>query len=349
MKKTQVTIHDIARELNVSASTVSRALADHPRISKSTKDRIRKLAVKLNYSPNVIASSLRRGKGNIIGIIVPNINRHFFSNVIESIEREAGTAGYNVMICQSQEQYLKEVSHVQTMLNARVDGIITSISTETSDFSHFRAVIERGIPLIFFDRVVKSLSVSYVELDDYKGAYEAVSHLIDEGCKRIAFFGGPQHINIYNNRRQGYIDALLEHKLDIQSNIVFENVLNRAKGYEATASLFTSKNPPDAIFSASDFSALGAILYLKENGIRVPEDVAVAGFANEPFTSLTDPSITTVDQQAVKIGRLAASLFLEQVLDEHPFSVIRQEQVQPELIIRQSSVKLNKTATYLTN
>ncbi len=337
MKKSSVTIHDIAKKLKISASTVSRALADNPRISETTKQKVKKVAESMNYSPNIIASSLRKGKGNVIGVIVPRINRHFFANVIEGIEREAREFGYNVIISQTQERYENEVSYINALLNARVDGIIVSISIETKKYNHFEQVLKKGIPIVFFDRIVDCLSASYVELDDFSGAFDSVEHLIDQGCKRIVYLGGWENINIYKNRKRGYTEALEKANLPIDQALVYPNMLSREQGYNVIQTLLDNKISFDGIFSASDFSALGALLCLKDNHIKIPEDVAVAGFANEPFTDLIDPPLTSVEQFGGKIGSSAVKLLFKQIESQGKEKII--ENIKPKLFIRKSSFR----------
>ncbi len=339
MKSGQVTIHDIARILKISASTVSRALSDHPRISFDTKKRVRALAKRLHYQPNIIASNLRIGKTNAIGIIVPRINRNFFSNVIGGIEEIISNAGYRMMITQTNENYNKEVENIKALINARVDGIIISLSAETKDYNHLKLVQRNGIVLIFFDRVTYKIESGKVVIDDLEGAYNAVNHLISQGCKKIVHFSGPEHLNIYANRKKGYLKALKDNNIDIKDDLIIKNIITKEKGFSACRHLMNKKNKPDAIFAASDFSALGAMIYLKENGYKIPEDVALVGFANEPFTGLLEPGLTSVDQHSNEMGMEAAKLFLEEVQHREASTACRDIIIKPDLIIRKSSLK----------
>ena len=339
MSYTPVTIHDIARLLNISASTVSRALNDHPRISKKTKEKVRQMAGELNYQPNLVASNLRSGKSKIIGILVPRINRYFFSNVIGGIEEVASSAGYKIMIMQSDESYKKEIESIYALLNARVDGILVSISIETRKFDHFDLIRKRGLPLIFFDRSINNSDFSNVGINDFSGGLKAVQHLISQGCRRIAHLAGPEHINIYYNRKKGFEKAHEEAGLPIDSGLVVKDAVTWDKGKEACEYLINLKNPPDAIFAASDFSAVGAMVCLKENGLKIPEDVAVVGYANEPFNAWLEPGLTSVDQHSNEIGKNAARLFLNEVGRLPEDSKSTQIILEPELIIRKSSVK----------
>jgi LacI family transcriptional regulator len=339
MRSPQVTIHDIAKILKISASTVSRALSDHPRISADTKKKVKALAKKLDYQPNIIASNLRIGKTNTVGIVVPRINRNFFSNVIGGFEEVVSNAGYRMMITQTNEDYNKEVENIKALINARVDGIIISLSAGTKEYNHFKLVQRNGIPLIFFDRATEHVESSKVVIDDLDGGYDAVNHLISQGCKRIAHFAGPERLNIYSNRKQGYLNALKKSNIDIRDDYIINNTITKEKGFNACRQLMNLKNRPDAIFAASDFSALGAMIYLKENGYNIPEDIALVGFSNEPFTSLIEPGLTSVDQRSYEIGIEVAKLFLSEVHSDRTRTICRDVIIKPDLIIRKSSLK----------
>jgi len=335
--KTRITIHDIARELNVTASTVSRALQDHPRIGADTREAVKSLALKYNYSRNTLASGLRTGRMNTIGVIVPRTNRHFFSNVIGGIESYVSELGYQVLISQTHENYQKEVSSIRAMVDAHVDGLILSVSLETKDDAHLQLAVEHKIPVVMFDRVIGSGQVNQVVLDDYAGAYNAVTHLLDLGCERIAHFGGPPHLNVYNDRFRGYIDALSAANKQITPEWIKNDVLTEDAGYAASETLFQADIVPDAIFAASDYSALGALLWLKEKGFNVPEEVCVMGFSNEPFTAFTSPSISTVEQPGDEMGRMAASLLIGQIESGDTTLAPQKEVLKTHVIIRESS------------
>lgn len=333
------TIHDIAKELNITASTVSRALNDHPRISEATKKAVLKVAKRLNYQPNHIAAALRNGRSNIIGIIVPTVDRSFFGSVIRGIEEVANKANYNVMICQSHDDYESEVSTVEALLNARVDGIIVSFAKNTETFDHFRKVHDKGIPLVLFDRSFPGLDISRVVIDDYMGAYQATEHLIQQGCSRIAHFTSVKKISIYKERLRGYKEALEAYNLPYRSELVLESYLQFEDGLEGLNQLLRLKEWPDAIFSASAYSAVAAMNLCKEKGISVPEQIAIVGFANEPFTSFCDPPMSTVDQQSMQVGNAAAEIFIEQISVGRERFVPKRIVLTPELIIRKSSLK----------
>ncbi len=335
------TIHDIAKELNVTASTVSRALSGNPRISDSTREAVLDMAKKLNYQHNQIAAALRSGRSYTIGVIVPTADRSFFSKVVRGIEEEASKAGYNVIICQSYDQLEKEQENVEALLRLRADGIIASIAKETKTFEHFQQLKLRNVPLVLFDRVNENLGVSTVVIDDFLGAYKATKHLIEQGCSRIAHFAGLQHINIYRERFRGYTQALFEAGLPVEDSLVlyFKDLLVE-DGNAGMQQLLALENPPDAVFSASDYAALGAMQMLKEKRLRIPEDVALVGFANEPFTSFVEPALSTVDQHSQQMGMAIARLFFEEIQAPKQSRVSRQVILTPELLIRGSSLRL---------
>jgi len=339
MKKEKATIHDIAEKLNITASTVSRALRDHPRISEQTKKAVLRLAQKLNYQPNHIAAALRSGKSNIIGIIVPTVDRSFFSSVIRGIEEIANASHYNVMICQSYDNYDKEVATVEALLNARVDGIIASHGKETKDFSHFLKAKERGIPVVLFDRYNNDLEVSQVVIDDFLGAYKATEHLIQQDCKRIAHFTSTLNISIFKERLRGYREALVNNGLKYDESLVIGSNLQAEDGRNSMLQLLKLKEIPDGIFSSSALSIAGAMQVLKEKNIKVPEQVALVGFSNESFMLFTEPTLTAVDQHSMRMGNAAAEIFLEEISSDRLKFIPQKIVLKPELIIRQSSLR----------
>ncbi|MDP4209750.1 MAG: LacI family DNA-binding transcriptional regulator [Bacteroidota bacterium] len=339
MKKQKVTIHDIARELNTTASTVSRALQDHPRISKATKEAVLELAQRLNYQPNSIASSLRKGKGNTIGIIIPRIDRQFFSSVIRGIEDVASKAGYNVMICQSYDSQEREKTIVENLINGKVDGLLVSLAAGSDDLTHFKLVQSKGLPLIFFDRVPLNLEANKVEVDDYTGAFKAVEHLILQGCRRIIHFCGPRHVSIYRNRFEGYKAALAHYNITFDPQLIFDGVITRELGEKAATEIAQIKPLPDGLFSSGDYSAMGAIIKFKQLGIKIPTDIAVVGFANEPFDDMLQPGLSSVDQGSIEMGHSVANLFLEEIAENHTSTTPKRIVLDAELLIRGSSLK----------
>lgn len=340
MASNRASIADMARQLNVSVSTVSRALSNSASISEATKKRVWQLAQELHYQPNNLAAGLRTGRSNLLGVMVPHIDGHFFSSVMYGIESVASKAGYNVMICQSNEDVVNERKNIDTLIKAQVEGILVSLSRTTHDARHFEKVYKRGIPLVFFDRMLDGVQASAVVIDDHQGAYQVVRHLIEQGCKRIAHFAGPQHLNIYKMRQQGYLDALRAHGLTSDEDLIFTCDMTQEEGMEGMKQLLRLPNPPDAVFSASDFSAVGALQVLKERGIRVPHDIALAGFSNETFTSLTEPRITSVDQHCEQMGQSAVRLFLDIMGDTTGRFSPRRIVLQPEVLLRESSMRI---------
>jgi LacI family transcriptional regulator len=337
MIKRHITIHDIARELNINASTVSRALNDHPRISDATKRLVLDTATRLNYKPNSLASNLRKGAGNTLGIIIPVINRYFFANIIHGIESITNAAGFNLIICQSDENIEKEISSIQTLVKNRVDGILISISAETRNANHFDPAVKTGIPIVQFDRAIESFNSSKILNDDFTGAYQSVTHLIKQGYSNIVHFSGPLYIQLYEKRFLGYKQALEDNHIPFNKNLVFESVINREKGHELMKLILASDLKADALFAASDLSALGALLLLKEKGVAVPQQFGVAGYVNEPFTEFIEPSLTTTEQYGVEIGRTAAQVIVEEINSNNKLAA-RTIIINPRLIIRNSTM-----------
>ncbi|GEO02952.1 LacI family transcriptional regulator [Adhaeribacter aerolatus] len=340
MKNRPVTIKDIARKLNISVSTVSRALRGSSDINPETKKVVLDLAAELDYQPNTIALSLVKSKTNIVGVMIPDITIPFFASAIKGIQEVASAAGYNVMICQSGESEEIEKNNTQALLSSRVAGLIVSVSGQTKNFDHFRNVQRRGVPLVFFDRVPEEIEAAKVLADDYNGAFKAVEHLIQMGNKRIAHLAGPELLKLTQNRKRGYLDALQKHNVPVDPTLIIHSEFNRKKAYEATNQLLDLPNPPDAIFAISDRVAIGAIMALKDRNKRIPEDVAVVGFGNEATSSILDPALTTVMQHPSEMGRIAAQLFLEQVNTDPEKYVPKTEVLNTELILNKSSKRL---------
>jgi LacI family transcriptional regulator len=338
--KKSTTLSDIAIELNMTAATVSRALSDHPEISKSTKEKVRELAKKLNYNPNRIASSLRSGKTNVIGVLIPTAENAFFGSVIHGITKLASKQGYSVLIHECDEDYELEVKGIQTFIGARVDGIIVSLSRNTLNYDHFLEVQKRNIPLVFFDRVPDDLSFPTVVLDAYRGAYLATQHLIDQGYKRIAHISGPLFIKTFNDRYKGYVAALQANKIPLDHTLMHIGDLSIESGREATRQFLQLPNPPDAIFATEDFTALGVLKELKVNKIQIPEEFGILGFCNDVFSEHTTPSISTIDQQTYLMGR-ESFIMLNNMIENGTVSTseIVKTVIDPVLIVRESSMK----------
>ena len=338
-RKNKPTIKDIAKALNISAAAVSKALHDDPRISKKTKEAVRRVAGEINYQPNHLASALRRGKSNLVGVMVPRTNSNFFSSVLEHMELVLSRSGYNTIITQSNESYTKECRNIDALLYTQVDGIIASMANETVDLSYYEKIKTKGIPLILFDRGENDLNVDYIGINDYESSHMIVRHLVSKGCGRIAHIGGYRRTRIFNNRIRGYIDALKKHKLPLNKELLVECNLSVEAGRLHMQSFLKLDQIPDAVYAASDNAALGALQVLNEKGINVPDEVKLIGFGNEPFTSLVSPNISSVDQHSEKIGRIAAETFLERVDDENWQPRLVKHILKSELTIRESSIR----------
>ncbi|WP_372747090.1 LacI family DNA-binding transcriptional regulator, partial [Lutibacter sp.] len=298
---------------------------------------ILKKASELGYQRNSLASKLRTNKTSTIGVIVPRISRHFFSTVISGIEETAYEAGYDVIICQSLEDIKREKKLVETLLSNRVDGILISVSMQTVDADYLKT---NDIPLIFFDRPYNVSESTNVIIDDYKASFEATEHLILGGCKNIAHFSGPQELELYRRRKRGYVDALLKYHLELKSEYIIESKLMKVDGEENAKKLL--KLPKvDGVFSANDTAAISAILFLKKQGVKIPEDIAFVGFSNEPISSVIEPSLTTINQRDFEMGKVAASLLFEQIENHGSRQKVQTEMLNPELIIRKSTKVIN--------
>jgi LacI family transcriptional regulator len=340
-KISKVTIIDIARELNITAATVSRALNDHPGIRDTTRQMVKATASRLNYRHNKVASSLRLGKSNIIGVIIPSAETNFFGSVVHGIEKVANENNYNVLIYQSNELYEYEKKGIQTFLQSQVDGVLASISKETINLDHYSEIRNRDIPLILFDRTNDKLGVSTVEVDDFMGAFQATKHLIENGCRRIAHIAGQQHVNIFNLRLKGYIEALNVHGIVLDDDLISFGKVSVESGRECMKKLLEGPlMAPDGVFAVEDFTALGAMQAIKTAGLRIPDDIAIIGFANEAFGEYLTPSLSTVNQQTVTMGEEAAKLMFEYLrgglqVDMKPKKLV----LTPQLICRESSVR----------
>jgi DNA-binding LacI/PurR family transcriptional regulator len=335
MKSSQITIKDIARELGISPSTVSRALKDHPDISQETKRLVNELAKKLNYRPNIIALSLRSQKSNVIGVIIPEIVHYFFSSVICGIEEVANSNGYSVMISQSSEDYGKEVAACDAFFNGIIDGLLVSVTKETEDYSHFHKLEEEGIPIVFFDRIVEEVTSDRVIIDDFVGAYQATEHLIMQGRRKIVHFEGPQNRLIGQNRLNGYLKAMSDNGVVIDKSLIIP-CDNFHAATIMTQKLIDNKVKFDSIFTVNDFTAAGALKVLQKNHIKVPHDVSVVGFGDDLTAEMLDPALTTVKQPGAEMGRRAMELLIRRIKQTKPDPPIT-EVLKTSLVIRESS------------
>lgn len=338
MKKTRVTITDIARQLSVAPSTVSRALHDHPAIKRETKDAVQALAKKLDYQPNLLALNLLQKKSNTIGVIVPEITSHFFSAIVTGIQDVVGTSDYNIMICLSNESYKEEMTIVKKLSQIQVDGVLVSPSSETKSFGHFKRLQKSGIPVVVFDRDCPGLEADKVLVDDYAGAFQAVEYLINSGCKKIAHLGGPLNLSTTKHRLQGYLDALENANIPIQKKyIAHVQGFSHDDGLKPAKKLFKLSDLPDAIFAMNDNIAISAMHVARKMALRIPDDVSIVGFDDEPHSSYFRPSLSTVWQPVYSLGMLSARILLHRLKDEDEQKGFRQEVFKPELVIRASS------------
>ncbi len=336
MEKAHITIKDIARKLDLSASTVSRALRDHPDIKEETKKRVRALAEELDYQPDSIAQSLKNRRTNMIGVIVPEIRHEFFSGVISGIEDVAYKLGYAIIVSQSNENYERERINVNALISNRVAGLLISISQSTRSSDHFRLLERQGIPFVFFDRVCEDIDASKVVVDDYDGAMQAVGHLIERGYRKIAHLAGPSHLSITQQRLAGYLSALNKHNISPDERLIVYGGLNEEDGYTGFESLWAANRQPDAVFAVNDPVAIGAFSKIKELKLRIPQDVALIGFSDNPITALVDPPISTVSQPVFQLGQTAAEILIKQIQLGEEF-VPRREILKTRLIVRHST------------
>lgn len=312
MNKSQITIKDIARALNVSISTVSRALKDSKEISQETRDKVHAYAKQHHYQPNAMAVNLRASRSNTIGVIVPQFVHYFFSSVLSGIETAARKAGYNIMVAQSNERYEQEVEITKAFFSARVCGVITSLAKETSSYEHYQKLLNHNVPIVFYDRICPHLKTERVVVDDYHGAYTAVEYLIKTGCQRIYFYQADPHLEISKNRRNGYIDAMKKYKMEVTPEMIVW-CDNRERAIEITPQILQSPQRPDGFFAINDDTAAGILHACKMMGIKVPEEVSICGFSDDNIAKSTDPELTTVEQRGEEVGKSAFNILCEKI------------------------------------
>ena len=332
------TIYDIAEALNLSPATVSRGLKDHPAIRKDTRKRILDKAKEMGYQHNSFASNLRRNRTNTIGVIVPRLNSYFMSTVIAGMERVANKSGYNLIISQSMESIDKEIANVKTMYNSRVDGLMVSLAYDTQDIDHFEMLLGKGIPLIFFDRIFEHPNCTNIVIDNYKAGYEVTKHLIEQGCKRIVHITASQKRNVYADRMRGYKHALSDYSIPFDDSLIFINNLSDQAGIEVSRAILEMKTLPDGIFSSNDACAVSCIRELKQAGIKIPEQIAIAGFNNDPLSKVVKPNLTTVEYPGEEMGEMAASTLIRR-LDHLEGANLNSIVLRHELVIRESSMR----------
>lgn len=335
-KNIELTMKDIAREFNTSVATVSRALKDSPRISEEKRRAIQEYAREHNFSPNMLAESLRNSRlmqPKIIGVIVPELSHYYFSTVLAGIEEEARARDYRIMVAQSNEKYEREVKICQSFYENRVCGIIVSQAKDTTKYDHFNQLLENGVPLVFYDRICTGVNADRVVVDDYQGAYNAVSHLIETGCKRIAFYGSPMTLEISKNRYNGYKDALKRHGIEPDDSLM-RFCDNRSDAEMITPEILDREDRPDAFFAVNDDTAIGIMYAAKRLGFKVPDDISICGFTNGQRAISCDPMLTTVEQRGKRVGEEAADILIGHVEGSIPRDKVEKRIVRTRLIIR---------------
>jgi LacI family transcriptional regulator len=340
--KKDITIYDIAQRLSLSSATVSRALQDHPAINKNTRKKIQQTAKDLGYRHNTFASSLRKQKTNTIGVIVHELNSNFITSVLAGIEKVTTEAGYDLIIAHSSESYTKEAANALNLFHKRVDGLIASLAFDTKDLDHYQSYEEKGIPVIFFDRVEEKSESTKVIIDNYKCGYQATRHLIEQGCKKIVLVTASLKRNVYAQRHKGYTDALYDSGITYEKERVLIKDLSEQCGVEAALQILKMKPLPDGVFITNDFSAAVCMRTLREHGVRVPEDIAIVGFNNDAISKLVEPQMTTIDYPGIDMGEIAARNLINHLKGLSDLKHTNTIVVRSDLIIRSSSLKNKK-------
>ncbi|MBE7168950.1 MAG: LacI family DNA-binding transcriptional regulator [Williamsia sp.] len=338
IQEKEVTIYDLAKLLNISPATVSRGLKGHPGISKKTKKRIDELAKQMGYRSNNFARNLRKQHTNTIGVIVPRLNSYFMSTVIAGIENIAYKEGFNLIISQSSEDVKKEIASAVTLFNSRVDGLLVSLAYNTDSFTHFDPFLQRKIPLMFFDRVPKRDSDISVLIDNRRAAWQATTHLLDQGCKRIMHITGNLNRNVYTDRCQGYQQALLERGIPLREELVIANDLSQEAGMAAARTILQMDQRPDGIFVANDNCAVGCMLALKQAGVKIPDDIRFVGFNNDPVSTVIEPNLSTINYPGCEMGEVSARNLINQINNQTATQSVNTIILRSELVVRASSM-----------
>jgi len=345
VKGKEVTIYDLANKLNISIATVSRGLKDDPAVSKKTRKKIFELAEEMGYRSNHFARNLRRQKTNTIGIIVHELNSNFITSVLAGIEKITTEAGYDLIITHSSESHVKEAANAKNLFHKRVDGLIASLSFDTDDLEHFRPFEEKGVPVIFFDRVEQRMNNSVVIIDNYKCGYQATQHLIEQGCKRIAHVTSSLKRNVYAERYKGYKDALFDNNIQFDESLLIINDLSENAGIEAAKQILSMRPLADGAFITNDFVAAVCMRTLKENNINIPRDIAIVGFNNDAIGKLIEPALTTINYPGKDMGEIVARNLINHLQGTGNIQNIYTVIVSSDLVIRESSLKkTNKEA-----
>jgi len=344
----EVTIYDVAKALNLSPSTVSRGLKNHPHIRKETRKKIQTVANEMGYRQNKFASNLRLKHTNTIGIVVPRLNSYFMATAIAGIEKVTSENGYGLIISQSLESWRKEISCVNTLFNSRVDGLLVSLAYDTKNINHFNLLFNKDIPVVFFDRVADCNGCISVIIDNYKAGYEVTSHLIDQGCRRIVHLGGNMLRNVYSERFRGYRQALADNKIEYDPVLLIISDMSSQAGKETAQKILKMKPRPDGLFSSNDTTAAAAIVQLVQAGVKIPDEIAIAGFNNEPVSQVVHPNLTTVDYPALEIGEMAATSLINKLKDSLKAD-LSSIVLKHNLIVRESSLRQNNNQSRKTH
>ena len=340
MKRNGITLKDLARILEVSESTISRALHDHPRISQETKDRVRSLAEQLDYIPNQLAVNLLKKHTNTIGVIVPRIGYHLYASAISGAEAEVEKEGFNLIICQTAESFEREQTVIRELMYSRIAGFMISLSSATKTFEHFAKIKRRGYPLVFFNRECEEIYTDRVIIDNQAAAREAVTYLIQTGCRRIAYIGGPENVQISNKREAGYREALQMAGIPIRESLIAHSEFNPESARRKGLELLQLPNPPDAALAFSDQIGQIVLDVAKKKGVKIPQDFSIVGFNNEPASALLEPALSSIEQPAFEMGQLAARMLLTQILNRDPYYRTQTKILKARLIRRGSTRSL---------
>lgn len=337
MKQHRVSLKDLAAELGVSIATVSRALRNSHEVGEELRERIQKRAKELNYRPNPFAQSLRSEAPKVIGVVVPNLVTHYYSAVLDGIEDFASQEGYSVIAINSHENYMKEEKAIDNFINMHVEGIIACLSQDTVDYSHFEEIHKMGIPLVFFARTCLPELFSQVVANGAEAAEQATLHLLDTGSKRVAFLGGPNHLDMVRRRKHGYLEALKERKIPIDRDIIVCEKIDFESSREAALKILSGENRPDAILAFNDIITYAAFDAIKTLGLRIPEDVAIIGFTDTDYSAFVTPKLSSIEDQSHKTGAVACELLMKNISGDQK---IYKEVVPMILKIRESSDKI---------
>lgn len=338
----EITIYDIAKALEISPTTVSRALNDHPAVNSNTKQRIFDTATQMGYRLNMFASNLRTKRTNTIGVIVPRLNSTFMSSVIAGMEKVANEAGYNLVISQSLETVEKEIANATTMFNSRVDGLLVSLAYNTENIDHFKPFIKKKIPVLFYDRIFEHEKITGIIIDNIQSAYKATQHLIDQGCKDIVHITGNLKRNVYSDRLKGYKYAIMDHDIAFHNSNVIVNNLSEEDGINAAMQILDREQLPDGIFVANDSCAISCMKTLMQHGVSIPGDVAVVGFNNDPICRIVEPNLTTIDYPGYEMGEVAVRNLIHRMKGVNDYNMTNTIILRSDLIERASSLKIKK-------